>query len=708
MLTLKPRPRNGGGTQAVEVNSAPTRLVRGDHGSDSMEDWSGLDHATWMGNLTVTGASGTSQLNTQGSNEYSWLPAQGFDSGHGTMPATVFHAGPTAPPPPGGGGVGVACESGRDGPDRNGPHLPPVLEDSSHILRVNDVLLTEFVADNEVPLDEPHPEYSDDTDLAVVIKKNDRLRPDQHGYGDQNKYLTKALPTKFGVLAVNVTEKSDKGNISQTTTIVEQFDSQLALVKNSQDHLHARDLIGLTFIPKKLPHVDSNMPTYQLRATTRRQLLVDGGSARVSILEDWSDIKWDDVVLWQRMVHLRHKNLSVHECGSNQILFTMLKKSCTTDFWQDILHQKESSGLNEESWGGITALYLCITTLFYAPEHVLVALRKDFKDFEKIGLTKTEGENVKKVTKHLGRLNKALRQGNGLQPELINMVLQGMTVSSCAGFRDHFIQLQRQELTKLVLARRDRTSNSVRSQVELFVSLKDIFSIANEVYDAHVYNNRYMDVRGKDLSFLKLSKSVPRPMSNGMACDNCLSTDHLSPDCPKEKNFEVMKANREKRQAKAKQSKGNNRNLPVRDRSGNASRTQRTVVHREPRFNSATGQVESWCGICQAFGNHSKRFHKEAKKAGFNLADVSPTHPAVIMQANIDAHRGTPAPAASAPIAATPIGSRTLTATQFSAYTARQSQLIDAVTRHGPTSALGAAAQTQLSQLQKDLEAHFQ
>ncbi len=640
--------RSGGGTQAGAANSAPPRLVHGNHGPASMEGRSGLKHGTWMDNLTETGAS---QLNAQGSNEYSWFPTQGSDSGHGTMPSTVLHAGPTSPSPPGGGGGRDALE-----PGRHGPHPP---KDSSHILRVNDVLLTEFVADNEVPADEPHPEYSDDTDLAVVIKKSDRLKPDQFGYGDQNKYLTKALPTQFGVLAVNVTEKSEKGNISQTTTIVEQFDTQLALVKNSQDHLHARDLIGLTFVPKKKPHVDSNMTTSKVRAANRHQLFVDGGSARVSILEDWSDVKWDDVVLWQRMVHLRHKSLSAYECGSNRILYTMLKKSCTSDFWDDILRQKEDSGLNEESWGGITFLYLCITTLFYAPEHVLVALCKDFKEFEKVGLTKTEGENVKVVTKHLGRLNMALRQGNGLQPELINMILQGMTVSSCVGFRDHFVQLQRQELTKLIQARRNRTRNVVSSQVELYGAVKDILSVATEVYEAHVYHDRYIDVYGNHLSFLKVTKSVPRLMTEGMACDNCLSTDHLSPDCPEEKNLEVMKANR------------------------------------------------------------AKRLEKEMAESADKDDDISSENttedPTVLNQAPIDAHRGTPAPAptacapaASAPIAATPISSRTLTAAQFSAYTARQSQLVDAITRHGPSSALGAAAQTQLSQLQKDLEAYFQ
>ena len=684
-------------TQVGEITSAPPRLVPGDHGSDSLEGWSGLDPATWMGNVTTTGAS--LQNHTQRSDEYSWIPVQDFGREQCPMPSNGFHAGPPPPSSP------------------PGPRPPAV---SSHTQRVDDVLLDQFVADDAVPPDEPRAEYADNADLEVIVPKSERLRAGAYGHGEQMKYLTKPMPTEFGVLPANVTEKTDKGNISPSMSIVERFDTQLGTVKKSAEHLHARDLVGIIYVPRKLSGVDAHMPTSTLRASTRHNLFVGGGSVRLSILHSWSDIDFEDVVLWQRMVSLSHRSLTAYERGSDQILFSMVKKSCTSDFWEDLLRQRDDSGLDEESWGGISALYLSITTLFYAPEHILVALRQDFKDFEKVGLTKTEGENVKVVAKHLGRVNLALRQGNGLQSELVGQVIKGFTVASCPAFKDHFTKLAHEETMIFHAAYRNRTKVVDATQHQIYDKIKFVLGNATDYHEALTTQRKWLDLRGKDLSFMNVrtKPGIPRTIKAGMSCDNCLSTEHLSPDCPEEKNPKVMRENRARRQAaeKEEKEKSNNKSkdLPVRDKSGNASRRgspPSTAHHqREPRVNLATGKVEMFCGICGCFGNHSKKYHKQAQKPGFNLADVSPNHPLVKAQAAIDrATSSAPAPAAStpAPAATVPASARTVTAAQFSNFTARQSQLVEEITRHGSDSTLGIEAKSQLDQLQKDWEAHF-
>lgn len=620
-------------TQVGEITSAPPRLVPGVHGSESFEGWSGLDPGPWTG----------------------------------------------SPPP-----------SHRSGP------RPPIV--SSHTQRVDDVLLNQFVADDEVPPDEPRTPrdaYADVGDLAVVVRKEDRLDPGRYGYVEQAKFLRKPMPTQFGVLPANVTEKTDKGNISPSMSIVERFDQHLADVKKTMEHLHHRDLVSLIYVPKKLPDVDARMLTSKLRASTRHDLLEGGGSVRLCILDSWSDITFDDVVLWQRMISLSHRNLTPHERDSDRILVAMVKQSCTTDFWNDIKLQRDESGLEGETWGGVMALYLSITTLFYTPEHTLIALRKHFQEFAKIGLTKTEGENVKVVAKHLGRVNLALRQGNGLQSELVGMVIQGFSMASCLIFREHFVKLSHTEAKSYYQAHRNRSKAVIYSQEEIFIHIKEILKEAVGLFEALTSQLKWLDQQGIDLTFCNVGTrpSTPVIMRDGMSCDNCESKEHLAPNCPEDRNPEVMKANREKRLAEELEEK-----------------------EKSPQVNVATGMLEPWCDTCASNCNHSTEYHDQAQRPGFNLADVAPFHPVVLLQAALDARAASApaasvpaAPAASAPAAAAApsVSTRTVTAAQFSTFTARQNQLLESINRHGPDSALGLEARNQFLQLSEDLGAHF-
>ena len=178
-----------------------------------------------------------------------------------------------------------------------------------------------------------------------------------------------------------------------------------------------------------------------------------------------------------------------------------------------------------------------------------------------------------------------------------------------------------------------------------------------------------------------------------------------------------MKKNRQERLASWKKSgkdgkENSTKDLPVRDKSGNTKKkegSKATTILREPRVSLTSGNMEVWCGTCGCYGNHNKPNHKNAQKPGFRLADYAPNHPAVKQQAAIDSRRAAAAPAAAPAAAATPsISARTMTAAQFSTFTAKQANLLDAIKRHGSDSALGKEAQSQLSQLVKDAETHFQ
>jgi hypothetical protein len=447
------------------------------------------------------------------------------------------------------------------------------------------------------------------------------LKNGQTGFHEQQKWLQQKSALEFGVLPANVTEKTDKGNISASMSIVERFDLQLGDVKKCMEHLHARDLVSLTYVPQKLSDVDAFMPTAQLRASTRHDLFEQGGTIRRCILSSWSDITFADVVLWQRMISISHRSLTVYERGSDRILAIIVKKSCTTDFWKDIMVQRDESGLDEESWGGVMALYLSITSLFYAPEYILVALRQHFKDFETTGLSKTEGENVKVVSKHLGRINLALRQGNGLQ-YVIGMVVRGFKVASCPAFKDHFTQMANVEARTSFVSHRNRTQKVIYSQDQIFSKVKAVLKEAIDLFESHTSQNLWLDQRGKNITFFNVK--VPRPIRTGSVCDNCKEEGHIAPNCPEDRDAERMKKNREERLAGAKEKKEKagtkSKHLPVRDKSGNTkekssapSSTQRPMSFQV----SDTGEVQMWCGTCGSWCNHTKRFHKLAQKPGF-------------------------------------------------------------------------------------------
>lgn len=367
------------------------------------------------------------------------------------------------------------------------------------------------------------------------------------------------------------------------------------------------------------------------------------------------------------------------------------------------------------------------------PEHVVEALREEFKTFEKVGLMKTEGENVKVVTKHLRRLNKVLYQGNkvlyqgrGLQKELINCIIRGMLTCSCEAFRDHFVRDQRETLEMLVAYRRNRSMMQVMSQSDIYVAIKLRLEKADQIYETLVYGKLYVNAKGTQLSFMKLT-GAPVSSTRKKVCDNCLG-EHLVTECELPRDPNAIAKNRKVRIDKSKKEKAEKNekssDVPTRDSNGNRSNSSNSNsnnsnsnISRPPRINKNSLKVEAWCSVCKSWCNHSGKYHKQAQKPGFSLAAASPKHPAVLLQATLDAAKATapaaaapapavPAPAPAAPPAAAP-AARTSMAAAFSSFPAKQASLQEAIARNGKDFTLGLEAQSQLTALQAELQSHF-
>jgi hypothetical protein len=735
-LVVSKSSRSPTGGSSKDMMSAPARLVRGDHGSQSMPGWSGLEPATYMDVATAPPyvSDGppmpVSSVRTSEPNGVTFSPlTEAIPTvDRKAAPAGLFSGPDDNPNPPsygnafanGGGSPGGG--SGGGGGSPGGGHGAPSDSSSSsggsnsdardHTFKVGDgeVVFNCFVADDEIPAVPPGGPggYPDDGDLTVVTPKDKRLNISDYGYEKQRGWLTQSLELQFGVYEFAVTEKKDRGNVTTSGSIVDRYDSHLAKLKKTKTHLHNRDILQLTYVPATKPGVDLDMPESQLRLVTRHEVFINGGRDCSSILSSWGDIKWKDVVFWQRTINVKNVNLSIYEKQSSRILFEILRKSCTSDFWDEIVKVGEKSGLNEDSWGGVTCLYLCITTLFYAPEHVLEALRNDIRSFEKVGLTKTEGENVKVKTKHLLRITKALYQSRGLQNELEGCIVRGFQNCSNEALRDHFVQAQRATVKELMALRMNRSDSAQLTQKQIHDRIVYHCDEAVTLYEALCLNRQYINGKGAQLQFMKAS--TPRQLTPKVTCDNCLENHYVN-ECPKDRDEDAISRNRKARVEKQKQNKtdkdrkSNADEVPTRDKNGNSSGS--TIIHHKaPRV--MNGKVEVYCNKCEKWTDHSTRFHKAAQKPGFNLADASPNSPAAQLQAELDAAKSSPAAAASSSAAAASAPSRSaLTTIHFKAFTDKQNSLNEAIVRHGATSILGMAAKTQLDALNAEFSQNF-
>ena len=726
--------RSPTGGSSKDIMSAPARLVRGDHGSQSMLGWSGLEPATYMDVATAPPyvpddpPVPVSSVRTSEPNGVTFSPlTEAIPTvDRKAAPAGLFSGPDDNPNPPSNGNAfangGGSPGGGGGGGSPGGGHGASSDSSSSsggsnndardHTFKVGDdeVLFNCFVADDEIPAVPPVGPggFPDDGDPRVQTPKEGRLGISDYGYEKQRSWLTQPLELQFGVFEFAVTDKKERGNVTTSGSIVDRYDSHLAKLKKTKDHLHARDIFQLTFVPATRPGIDLDMPASQLRLVTRHEVFVDGGRDMSSILSSWGDIKWKDVVFWQRIINVKNVNLSKYEKQSSRILFEILRKSCTSDFWDEIKKISEKSGLEEESMGGVTCLYLCITTLFYAPEHVLEALRNDIRSFEKVGVTKTEGENVKLVTTHLLRITKALYQSRGLQNELEGCIVRGFQVCSNDALRDYFVTEQRATVRTLMDLRMNRSNSAQLTQKQIRDRIVHHCDEAVALYESLCLNRQYINGKGAQLQFMKLS--TPRQLTSGVTCDNCLENHYVN-ECPKDRDEDAIAKNRKARMEKQKQNKSDKEKkskadeVPTRDKNGNTSGS--TIVHHKaPRV--MNGKVEVYCNKCEKWTDHPTRFHAAAKKPGFNLAGASPNSPAVKLQAEFDAAKSSPAAAAPFNAAAATVPARSaLTTIQFKAFTEKQNSLNEAIVRHGATSILGMAAKQQLDSLNAEFSQHF-
>ena len=683
-----------------EVKSAPARLQTGDHGSQSMEGWSGLSRATWMDAASAPPHVPPSLFEGETADMHEAPEDRAVP-----VPATTKV--PVVPPTP---AVPVVHTTPVSAPAVVS-WVPTPTSSSAHQFKQDDVVLDCFVSDDEARRKPPNkPSNISDPNYGILYPKDQRIPPGMYGHAEQQKVLTYKLPTQtFGVHEANVTEKTDKGNISEGSSIVTQFDLWYGQLRNSEIHLLQRDLLSITYVPKPRDGVRLDIPIEELQFVTRHEIFENGGAVLISITRNWADLKLEWVVLWQRMINAMNVNLSQYEQQSSRLLYEIIRRSCTTDFWDEIMRVKKASGLDGHSWGGVVVLYLCITTLFHAPEHVLQALRSDIDTHELTGLTKTEGENVKVVTKHLGWIVRALLQGRGLQTEHVGKIVRGFINSSNDAFRDYFVMEQRKEVQYQMDLKMNRSLVLVKSQQAIYDDIKLHLDSADSLYEALVDQRLWLTATGSSaILFNKAAPSTPRSLPPGAVCDNCLATDHILPDCPKDRNPDEIKKNRAARLAKNSGDEKEKKVLPTRDANGN-SKAQ--IIHREPRVNARTGQVEVYCGKCEKYTNHTTKFHTQAQEPSFNLSDMGANHPAVQLQTALQtasqAAAATPAPAAAAPAPSAP-GGRTLTAQQLTAFTTKQASLVEAIGRNGAESVLGREAKAQFDQLTKDLESHFQ
>lgn len=193
--------RSPTGGSSKDMMSAPARLVRGDHGSQSMPGWSGLEPATYMDvdtappHVTDGPPMPVSSVRTTEPNGITFSPLTE------AIPTVDRKASPTGlfgGGSPGGGGGGGSPGGGHGAPSDISSSSGRSNNDvRDHTFKVGDdeVVFNCFVADDEIPAVPPGGPggFPDDGDLTVQLPKDDRLSISDYGYEKQRSWLTQPV-----------------------------------------------------------------------------------------------------------------------------------------------------------------------------------------------------------------------------------------------------------------------------------------------------------------------------------------------------------------------------------------------------------------------------------------------------------------------------------------------------------------------------------
>jgi hypothetical protein len=361
----------------------------------------------------------------------------------------------------------------------------------------------------------------------------------------------------------------------------------------------------------------------------------------------------------------------------------MIENSVTSDLKRELESVMLASGFEGSEKGGVTFLLCLLTTLFASPQSKQDALRAELVKFGNEGYKKISGENVATKNKHIRNVLTVLKQCNGGTPDFVTIVVKGLLQCSVKAFSEHFAFVQRTMLReKLNVERSLRTRNATSplDQEAIFSTIFDLLTTADSLYESLCIANEWVNTAGKDVRAFTFTPGV-----RVVVCWNCGKPHHLK-DCTEPRNEKRIKENYLKHKEEKKDTKDPQKaaadkksvpksEIPSRDSTGNV---------KEPKFNPSTRKYEVHCKKCEAYTNHSTRFHGQALKNGaaFNLALESPTHPAVVAQQKFDANEPAPAVTPSTP-AATGAGGPRATTADIRHYNINMKQLIEQVQRGG-------------------------
>jgi len=236
---------------------------------------------------------------------------------------------------------------------------------------------------------------------------------------------------------------------------------------------------------------------------------------------------------------------------------------------------------------------------------VVTSLQASIKSFGKTGLKKIKGESVI-AEKSIVPNCRGLFEVGKLSSDLVNDVLDGLSKSSHTKFAKHFADicsLQGQSL----LGMNDIPGNLLEQIKKIFADAITAFTSFNLAGEWHIGN----------------------ACLHAHACWNCGGNDHNAPKCPKPKNPELYKKNRDA----YRQSRSN----------GGDPRTQKPRTSRNgytrgkfgpPKPGESIRQINGvWhghCSLCNWNTSHTTHFHDEWDEDKDSFA-VPSSHPLACM-----------------------------------------------------------------------------
>ena len=368
------------------------------------------------------------------------------------------------------------------------------------------------------PVDAPDSEIA--REVGVIVAKDKRGTPRSRDFKYNREACTAPLDPKLGVAKHFVSSMDgevEEGNQTKSMYIQDVFVTNLAKIEELNTRMVQYDLKRIFLVSSLISGIDPRSVSHVADMWNTDQF---------DMMYCWDSIPWQTACYWQYSIN---KRCVEEDKISNHWALLLLYNSCTADLKDQInLKYKPLPDLFQ---GAVTYCWVIFFCLFATSRDTTSALLKYLQIWRSNGLRRIPGENVATAYKRLMAVARRLHATNNLVDEAIQDVIYGLEKGSVTAFTEIFSDMRKDYTKSSLIA--GPTASMGRDRV-----LMEISRILRLAMD--LYNNL------STTSQWNIPKGHPKfnNLTGGNTCWNC-GADHMITDCPKPRNEDVIKKNRE-------------------------------------------------------------------------------------------------------------------------------------------------------------------